>query len=271
MLETVKGSAIAKILLILFIVYTIWWLLLNFTGSAGTKQYNVELFTNTYGIIAAIGGIAGIFIASRWGLLKSVMGKSIIFFSLGLLAQEFGQLSYAYYIYILHIGVPYPSVGDIGYFGSVILYILGIYHLSIASGAKIGLRLFFSRLQAIIIPLIILIIAYLFFLKGYVFDWTAPVKIFLDFGYPFGEAFYISLAILTFLLSRGVLGGLMKKYILSFIFALVVQFIADFSFLYQSNQGTWAPGGINDFIYVISYTIMSISLLQLYTVYLKSK
>jgi len=33
----------------------------------------------------------------KWGGLRSVMGKAILMFSLGLVAQEFGQLSYAFY------------------------------------------------------------------------------------------------------------------------------------------------------------------------------
>ena len=88
-----------------------------------------------------------------------------------------------------------------------------------------------------------LAVGYFLFLQGYEFDWSDPLKVFLDFGYPFGQAIYVSIAILTYLLSRGILGGIMKGKILFILFALCMQFLSDYTFLYQSSKGTWSVGG----------------------------
>ena len=101
------------------------------------------------------------------------------------------------------------------------------------------------------------------FLQKYEFDWGQPLKIFLDFGYPFGQAIYVSLALLTYTLSKSVLGGIMKKKILFILFAFLMQYVADYNFLFQSSRGTWANGGYGDFLYFLAYFLMTLGLLNL--------
>ncbi len=82
----------------------------------------------------------------------------------------------------------------------------------------------------------------------------------LDFGYPLGQAIYVSLAILVAFLSRSTLGGVMRMPTLCLLYALVFQYFCDFTFLYQVQHGTWYVGGINDYMYFASYFFMTISL-----------
>ena len=107
------------------------------------------------------------------------------------------------------------------------------------------------------------------FLKNYEFDWSNLLKVFLDFGYPLGQAFYVSLALLTFLLSKEFLGGLMKPKVLIILFALAVQYMADYNFLTQVNNGTWINGGYGDYIYLLAYFLMTIALINLGSVFEK--
>jgi hypothetical protein len=253
---------------LLFLLFSIWWVYLRLTVTLDNDIRN-QLFAAFYGLIALWGGVLGVYIASKWGGWNSIMGRSILMFALGLLAQEFGQLTYSYYIYVLHIEIPYPSLGDFGYFGSIPFYIYGIILLSKASGTAIKLRSFTHQFIAIVLPLLMLLVAYTLFLQNYEIDTTNVLKIFLDFGYPFGQAIYISFAILTYLLSKGVLGGVMKKRILFILFALFIQFLADYTFLYQSSRGIWVAGGINDYMYLCAYSLMALSLMSLGTVYNK--
>ena len=190
------------------------------------------------------------------------MGRALILFSLGLFAQEFGQLSYSYYIYYLHQEVPYPSVGDIGYFGSIPLYIAGAWLLAHASGVKLSLRSVSSKIWAILIPFVMLLLSYSFFLREYQVDFSQPIKLFLDFGYPLGEAIYISIALLTYILSRRLLGGILRSRILFILFAMLVQYSADFMFLYQAQYQTWYAGGLNDLVYFTAYVALSLALLE---------
>lgn len=260
---SIKKDPLAKIAVLLLLLLTGWWLFNLYTQQEAQRFFGD--FASIYGVMALYGAAVGYIAAKEWGGAKSAVGKAVLFFSLGLLFQEFGQLAYAYLSFFLNISVPYPSIGDIGYFGSIPLYILGIFYLAKASGVKIKLQSFSHQLQAIFIPLFVLGIGYYLFLKGYEFDFTAPLKIFLDFGYPLGQAIYISLAILTYTLTRGVLGGIMKNRVLFILIALSMQFLSDYTFLYQSSRGTWSVGGINDYMYLISYFLMTVGLLQLKT------
>lgn len=241
--------------------FFVWWWFLHF-GHQENTGHILDWWAGTYGIIALVGGVWGLVVSKRWGGFKSVIGLSVAMFSFGLLAQEFGQLIYAYYAIVDKIEVPYPSIGDIGYFGSVLLYIYGTFLLAKAAGAKFSLKTVSGKFQAVIIPITLLITSYLLFLRGYEFDWRNPLTVILDFGYPLGQAIYISIAILAFLLSRKMLGGIMRKKILLIIFALCAQYAADFNFLLQSSHETWSTAQYGDFLYALSYTLMTIALLS---------
>jgi hypothetical protein len=260
----------AAVAFILFLILSAWWLY----GFLNPEVYKTRFYgdyPSIYGIMALWGAFWGIIISKQYGFVKSVMGKAILMFALGLLAQEAGQIIYAYYSFYQHIGVPYPSFGDIGYFGSIPLYIYGVWLLGKASGIQIRLRSILNQSVAVGVPIIMLGIAYFLFLQSYTFDWSNPLKIFLDFGYPFGQAFYISLAAITYLLSRGILGGMMKSNILFILFALCIQFLCDYTFLYQSSRGTWTAGGPNDYMYLIAYFVMTLGLLRFGNVLIKLK
>lgn len=266
--DSLKKEKAAQIAIAFFLIFSVWWVFLFFTSQKNAPGN--QLFSALYGLMALWGGIWGLFISKKWGGTKSILGRAILAFSLGLLFQEFGQIYYSYYLYFFK-QILYPSIGDIGYFGSIPLYIYGTINLAKASGVKIGLRSFANKILAVVLPLVILVVSYLFFLKGYTFDWSKPLMIFLDFGYPLGQAVYVSLALLTFLLSRKLLGGAMKIPVLFILISLCAQYISDFAFLYQSSHGTEYAGGLNDYFYFISYYLMALSLIQLNTVLSKLK
>lgn len=250
----------------LFAIFTIWWVDIHFIQHAvGSNDLANKRFTVSYGIIALYGGIIGLLAAKKWGGAKSLLGRTIILFSIGLLMQEAGQLFYTYYIYFQHTEVPYPSLGDIGFFGSVIFYIAGTISLTKIAGAKFSLHNYFNRAIIFILPLAMLATSYAVFLRDY--EYVNALTAFLDFGYPLGQAFYISVALLAYLLSRKMLGGILRKAVLFIIFALVVQYVADSSFLYQIQKGTWYAGGWNDYVYTVSYAVMTLALLKFYSTY----
>ena len=254
--------------IILFVFFSFWWLYLRGLDLNLTENPR-QLFALLYQIMSIYGGIIGIIIANKWGGYKSILGKVILAFSIGLLFQSLGQSIYSYFIYFKKIEVPYPSLGDIGYFGSVILYIIGAIYLANVSGFKFSFQSFKGKFISIIIPLLILISSYLFFLNGYEYDWSNKLKMFLDFGYPLGQAFYLSIALLAFLMSRNILGGLMKKPIIFIILALVFQYLCDFTFLYQASRGAWYVGGVNDYMYFTSYFIMTLALIYMGSMFKK--
>lgn len=249
-------------------VLMIWWIIVNLFSASEIQKLT---WAASYQIVAIVGGLFGLFICQAWGSFRSVMGRSILAFSLGLLFQVFGQSAFSFYNLVLQIEIPYPSIADVGFFGSIPFYIYGIMLIAKASGLSVTLKSFRNKAQAVLIPLIMVIISYLLFLKNYEFDWSEPLKVFLDFGYPMGQAIYISIALLTFLLSKNVLGGIMRPRILFLLLALLIQYVADFNFLYQVIQETWENGSYGDLLYLIAYASLTLGLLMCTPKLVKSK
>lgn len=256
-----KQKVMIGIVVVFFSIFTIWWLFLSPLSIDSSLDHKRFIWGSCYQLIAILGGLFGLFVAKSFGWLKSFFGRSITFFSIGLLLQSFGQSVYSYYNLIANVQAPYPSLGDVGFFGSVIFYILGIIYLSKILEAHLSQKLQY-KIQVVIVPIFVLIGAYLIFLKDYEFDWTDKLKTFLDFGYPLGQAFYVSLAVSALLISTKVLGGIFKKPITLFLLALIMQYLSDFYFLVQANAGNWYVGGIGDFLYMLSYLIMTLSIIE---------
>ncbi len=226
-----------------------------------------HVFGFIYGGFSLWGGIWGLIVAKQWGGMKSVMGRGILALAFGLLLQAFGQYSFWYFNYVLKIPVPYPGIPDIGYLGTIPFYIYAAVCLAKASGVKVSLRSFKNKLQALIIPLVMVAIGYGLFLKDYSFADATTLQVLFDFGYPLGQAVYISIAILTYSLSRGILGGVMKNRILLLIFAFSAQFLADYIFIYFHDL--YFPASFIDFFYLFAYAIMTLGILQLRSVLTK--
>ena len=269
-LKQLFNNRVAKVIIVIYAILVFFWIWIIINDlKEGTFN---NLYGALYPLISLVGGLYGIFLVSKkWGGYKSVIGKGIFFLSLGLLAEVFGQWAWSYYVIIQKIEVPYPSIADIGYFAIIPLYIYAMYNFAKASGIKMGLKSFFGKIQAIIIPLLMVIIAYFLFFKNIPLDFSNPLKIFLDFGYPGFEIIAVSIAILTYSLSRNVLGGIMKFKILFIVFALVFQYVTDYIFLYQVGVGTYYNGGIVDLLYTTSFMIMALAIIDLGSAFEKIK
>ncbi len=265
MLNTFKSKH-GIVATLLFVALAGWWAVLNLKGLDNIGDSAVELFSASYGLMALYGACVGIATSRLWGGFRSLIGRSLLMFSFGLLAQEFGQITYSAYTYLFKVEIPYPSIGDIGYFGSILFYIYAVLLLIKATSVKVSISSLRSKLWMVLTPMVLLAFSYFEFLKEYEVDWAQPLVVALDFGYPLGQAIYIALAILTFILSKKYLGGLIKPAILTLLTALCIQYIADFSFLYQVSRETWRTAGINDFTYLVSYFVMTVALLRFRTV-----
>lgn len=245
---------------LLYIGLLIWWAIATATG----VEWNVEIWADSYQLMAIFGAIFGLWSAVHWGGRKSAMGRAIMAFSVGLLLQSFGQTVYGYYAVFGGIEVPYPSIGDIGFFGSIPCYIYGTAMLSRVVGARVSMKRYSEKISAVLIPTALLLLSYVMFLRGYDFAEVPLLMGFLDFGYPLGQAIYVSLAILVYFLSKKSLGGIMKRPLQVLMGGLLVQYIADYMFLYQSSRDTWYVGGINDLSYLTAYFVMTIALICIY-------
>ena len=243
------------------VVMSIWWFSIFFRGL--TEGPENEWFTNIYFIIPLVGGIVGIFASKRWGGFKSNLGRAILAFSIGLLGQAFGQIMYNFYAIVLHIEIPYPSIGDFGFFSTGFFYIYGLFQLAKVIGAKITFRTFKGRSIAIILPLLFMAVSYYIFLVGFDYDWQHPVRVILDLTWPLIDSLFLAFAILAWLLSKDFLGGMMKKYVLLLLVALAVEAVADLNFIYRYSRDLWYPAGVNDYMYIVAYSLMAIALIRI--------
>jgi len=166
------------------------------------SEHSRKLWASCYQIIAILGGVIGLLISRKWNGFKSIMGRSIVYFSLGLFFQVLGQSINSYYNIFKGVDIPYPSLGDLGFMSSVVFYIIGAYTLAKVSGLSSSFKNIRGKIFTVVIPIIIILLCYFIFLQGYEFDWSNKIKIFLDFGYPFGQAIYVSTAIIIFMLSK---------------------------------------------------------------------
>lgn len=260
MFKTIFSSKLSYFLLFFYVLIVIWWVKIALTGvkEADENYY----FGFVYALIALIGGINGLIVARKWGFFKSLVGRGLVFFSLGLLGQWFGQMVWSYYNIVARVEIPYPSIADIGYFSIIPLFALGTYSFAKAAGAKFTLYTIKGKLIIVIIPLVMVALSYFLFLRNLSPDLSDPLRTFLDFGYPLGEAVTISIALVTFELSRGILGGKMRSRILYLIFALFIQYVTDYTFLYRVAAETYFNAGPVDLMYATSFTIMSLSLIS---------
>jgi len=260
-----RKNKLQILITLIFLGLTAWWI--SFQHVVDKQGLSAQWFEGTYGLMALAGSVIGFRAARQWGGFKTVLGKSLTFFSISLLAQEAGQLIYQYYIYKDKIAIPYPSWGDVAYFGSVLVYICAAIFLAKAVGVKLSLKKLNYKIVAVVLPLVILAVSYRILLHNHQYDTSHPLTVFLDAGYPIGEACYISVAMVAYLLSRKMLGGVMKSGILLVIFALIVQYVADFTFVYQSNRGSYVAGKFDDLFYLIAYFAMTTALIKFRSIY----
>ena len=252
----------------LFAVLTLWWL--SFRGRVDHQTTSDQIQANFYSVMALYGSIIGFIAAKKWGGIKTVLGKAITFFSIGLLLQEIGQLTGDYLFYVKHSTVtPYPGIGDIAFFGSVIMYIVGVIYLSRAAGVHRFLKNSSAKVIAVIVPLVLLSFSGFLLVFNQQYDFSHPLTVFLDIGYPVGQAIYISLALVAYLVSRKAFGGLLRKCIIWVVVALIFQYAADFTFIYQSHKGTYVTGSYDDYFYLLAQFFMSTALIQFLSVYNK--
>lgn len=261
MLSTIFKSKLTYIVLAIYLILLIWWVKIFLSGVKSSDEN--YLFGFAYSFLALIGGLNGLLVSKVWGGYKSLVGKGIIFISLGLLGEWFGQTVWTYFNVAQRVEVPYPSIADIGYFSIIPFYALGMFFFAKAAGAKFSLKTIRGKLILIIIPIVMGTVSYLLFLKNLSPSLSDPIRTFLDFGYPFGEAITISIALVTFGLSRGILGGRMRNKILYLIFAFIVQYITDYTFLYKAAAGIYYNAGFVDLMYATSFAVMTIGLISL--------
>ena len=219
-------------------------------------------------IIPLTGGILGLRNAVLWGGIKSMMGRSSLFLSLGLLAWGIGNIVWTYYIFFTATEVPYPSFADFGYILSPLFFLFGIRGLFRVVGAHFSLRSAKGKLLIFIIPLLVILISVyllIYVARGgvLVHDSGSYIKLFFDLLYPLSDIAILTMISLIYFLSRDFLGGRYKAPILIIFFGFVLFYASDFSFSYTTTIGTFYNGSFTDFLFTTTMFIISMGIVML--------
>ena len=265
-------NKLAWLMIGLYPVMFFWWLSIFYRGLIdGTENY---LYGAAIGLLAAVGGIIGILLSNRWGGLKSYVGKSVIFLSVGLLTWACGTLIFAYYNLFLDVAVPYPSLADAAYIVSWPLWAIGIIYLSSATGLKYQLKKIGGKIFLFLIAIITISLSYYLLFnvaRGGIIDHSGGnLKLFFDLVYPIGDIVILTLTAIVYSLSFKYLGGFFKFPIIVIMFGFIFNYLADFSFSYTTTKGTFHVAGWVDLLFTTTMFVLGLGL-SLFDPHLVSK
>ena len=189
-------------------------------------------------------GYLGMLTARGWSWLKSGVGQSTFFISLGLIMWGFGQAGWTYYVIKDPAQqVPPTHILDVIYSSSIPLWAYGIFKLTRATGARYGIRSVKAKLSVSLLILIMLVFSYYVLVvvaRGGNSYFKQPFwTIFFDFSYAIGDFINLTLAAAIFGLSWKYLGGRFKQPILVLLGAFGVIYVADFLFSFYDGKGQY--------------------------------
>ena len=228
-----------------------------------------ELAINKYwgvgiNFIPLFGGVFGLMTAGHWGSFKSIVGRALIFMSLGLISWSIGNWIWSYYNFVEEVNVPYPSLADIAYIAALPLWMVGMFYLSQATGVKYGLKKKVGKLYLFIVPILSIALSYYLLVivarGGAITQGGDLLKIFFDFAYPVGDAVIVTIALLVYGLSLKYLGGRYKWPVVSILVGFVLMFFADFSFSYETTLGTYYDGDPFNLLFISALFAISFGL-----------
>src|SRR3989338_8679915 len=133
MLKNILRSKLTFVFVFYYLFLVFWWLKIAISGITISPENH--LFNFSYTFIALLGGLYGLYVARKvWGGFRSVIGRGLIFLSLGLLGEWFGSTIWSYFNIVQQVEVPYPSIADLGFFSIIPLYALAMVSFGKASG-----------------------------------------------------------------------------------------------------------------------------------------
>lgn len=242
-----------------YLLLVMWWVFINVTHMRDTSLNYAFAFV--YGFMPLLGGIAGMISASRWGMMKSAVGKALFFFSLGLITWGMGEMIWSYYNFALQVEIPYPSWPDALFIVSWPLWSIGVYYLSFATGARFGMKTANGKRLLFIIPIVAVIASYYLLIvvaRGGSFTvYNEAFKVFFDLAYPIGDVVILTMAGLMYGLSVKLLGGRFKWPVLITLLGFVMNYFADFGFSYTTTVGSFFNGNWVDLLFTTAMFLMT--------------
>lgn len=264
----IKINSYQKFTALTFLIVLGLWVFIQTSGRTGVNATMVNYwYSFIFGLIPLIGGVVGMVKSRMWGGLKSVLGKAIFFFSLGLFLWGFGESIWSYYNFFKAEPAPYPSVADIGFAPSIFFWIVGTVFLAKASGAIHAFKKSaLAKTLALVMTVGLTTLSYQMLVneaRGGVIvpEGETALKTVLDIAYPLGDFLALTFATIVFVLSRKYLGGYYRPAIAFILLGLAMMYFGDFSFSYATTNGTFYNGNFGDLLLASGTFFMSFGIL----------
>ena len=262
------GLSKLQVFLVLMFIATIcyeFYLNLFAVGDKGELGAPTQI---TLSLIPVCGALYGLYNARKWGGLKTVLGKTLTFLSLGTLSWGLGVGIWLIYIYVLGIvDVPYPSVADFVYMLSQVFWSVGTLSLAGAIGAKYTLRSKKGKWLLVVVPLLCMAFSYYLLItvarNGSIELNTDAMKTFFDFYYPIGTAVSLAIVAAIYVLAHEYLGGFYKNTIYILFLGFLVQYFGDFLYTLSTNNETYFNGHWTDVLFTTSMFLLSFAITRL--------
>src|SRR3989338_3007363 len=254
-----KLNTYQKFLSIYMAFLIVFWIIL-FTLGLRSGFWNY-LFSFAFSLIPLIGGMIGMFFAKSWGWLKSSVGRTVFFISIGSFSWGAGSMIWSFYNFFLNVAAPYPSFADIGFVLAIPFWIIGILSLARATGARSGFHQHKGKLLFFLLPIFALVISYYLLIvvardgiligsiEGY-------LKLFLDLAYPIGDVVILTITLILFGLSTKYLGGIYKLPVRILFLGFVLMYFADFVFSYTTTTETFYNGSFGDLLFAVALFVI---------------
>src|SRR3989338_3111283 len=260
-------SPVQKFLIALYGVCVIWILIVFvFQLRDATFSY-LEGFP--LGLLPLFGGFFGLKLSKKWRVSSRDLARAVTFLSCGLITWGIGTaVFFPYYNLIYNIPAPYPSLADVGYVASYPLWGIGLIYLLRTTGIKLQLKKLTGKIMLFALTVFPAISSYyLFFLvaRGRGIDFTQDIgKLLLDFGYYVGDIIILSLVLfIIYSLSFAEEDSKIKPAVMIILIGFIVNYIADFSFLYTTTVGIFFVASWVDFLYATDMLLLSLGVTSL--------
>lgn len=256
----------SKVLLLVLILTMITAIMVNlFHLRATTLNHLVSLFLT---FIPSIGFIIGCIRSRQWGGFKTVIGRSLIFLSLGLFFWALGSWIWSYYNFFLGNEMPYPSWADVGYVPFYLWAGIGLVMLANFTSLQTELNGAKSKVYFFCIPILMAIVTYYFIFVqlhgGSIWQTNEPAKVFVDLYYPLADVVVLTIIVLTSGLAFNFLGERLRVPITLLILGFIVNYVADFYFSYSTTVGSYYGGELADILFSCAMFLLSLGVSNLH-------
>lgn len=191
------------------------------------------------------------YIAARKYGLKSVVGYTLLSFSIGLLFWTLGEVVWSIYVLVYSIEVPFPSIADI-------LYLLGypLLYLGLFSYLRVFKDAINNKIITVssIIGIIVIVATGVLIIPEALYSSGNLIEAVLSIVYPIFDAVLIILAIIGAMIFLG--GRIAISWILTSI-GFILLGIVDLSYYYQNLLGLIWEGHPLELIWLWSYIFLA--------------